>query len=88
MPAAVGHDVVRVARVGHRVEEAAVPGVLAVYDLPDLAAAIAPRSLTLHSPVNAAGSRVSQEELDRAWAVTRKAYEAAGRPKNLKLLAR
>jgi dienelactone hydrolase len=65
----------------------AVPGVLAYYDLPDLAAQIAPRPLTVRAPVDAKGAPVTQEELDRAWAATRTAYEAAGQPKNLKLLA-
>jgi cephalosporin-C deacetylase-like acetyl esterase len=52
-----------------------VPGVLAWYDLPDLAALIAPRPLTIRAPVNAAGKPVSQEELERVFAVARRAYK-------------
>jgi cephalosporin-C deacetylase-like acetyl esterase len=63
-----------------------IPGVLAYYDLPDLAALIAPRPLTILNPVDAAGIPVSQQELDRIYAVCKKAYAAAGAEKNLKLL--
>jgi hypothetical protein len=37
----------------------AVPGVLAVYDLPDLAARLAPRPVHIKSPVDASGQPVS-----------------------------
>lgn len=64
-----------------------VPGVLASYDLPDLAAAIAPRKLTLKSPVDAAGRPVSQADLESAFAAAREAYRAAGAAQNLILQA-
>jgi cephalosporin-C deacetylase-like acetyl esterase len=63
----------------------AVPGVLAWYDLPDLAALIAPRPLTIRNPVDAAGNRVRQAELERVYAACRKAY-AAGKNESLLLL--
>jgi len=44
-----------------------VPGALKVYDLPDLAAAIAPRTITIRNPVDPAGRPVSQAELEAAW---------------------
>jgi dienelactone hydrolase len=65
-----------------------VPGVLAYYDLPDLAALIAPRPLTINNPVDAAGKPVGQEELERVYAACREAYSSAGAEKNLKLRAR
>jgi len=53
-----------------------VPGVLAFYDLPDLAAALAPRPLTVHSAVDPVGKPIAREELEKAWASCRKAYKA------------
>jgi dienelactone hydrolase len=64
-----------------------VPGALEVYDLPDLAAAIAPRKLTIKNPVDPAGKPISQAELEAATAKVRDAYKAAGAEKNLVLQA-
>ncbi|AMV36053.1 serine hydrolase [Planctomyces sp. SH-PL62] len=44
----------------------AVPGVLAVYDLPDLAAAFAPRPLTIRSPVDPAARPAPAERREGA----------------------
>jgi dienelactone hydrolase len=54
-----------------------VPGALAVYDLPDLAAAIAPRPLTIRNPVDAAGKPLSKEAAEEAYKGVRAAYKAA-----------
>ncbi len=56
----------------------AVPGVLAAYDLPDLAAAIAPRPLTIRNPVDAAGKPLTKEAAEQAYKAVRAAYKAAG----------
>jgi hypothetical protein len=48
-----------------------VPGVLTVYDLPELAATLAPRPLTLRAPVTAALQPVTQAQLDDAHAAVR-----------------
>ncbi len=64
-----------------------VPGALKVYDLPDLAAAIAPRPLAIRNPVDAAGRPVSQAELEEIYAAARAAYKASGAEKNLVLQA-
>jgi dienelactone hydrolase len=55
-----------------------VPGALAVYDLPDLAAAIAPRKLTIRNPVDAAGRPLSKEAAEEAYKKVRAAYKLAG----------
>jgi len=61
-----------------------VPGALKVYDLPDLAAAIAPRPLALRGPVDPAGKPVSRAAVEEAYAAARAALgpafvlEAAG----------
>ncbi len=54
----------------------AVPGALAVYDLPDLATTLAPRTLSLRAPVDAAGVPLSKEEIALAYASCTKAYRA------------
>ncbi len=64
-----------------------VPGALASYDLPDLAAMMAPRHLTIQSPVDGAGKPVSQGELEKTYQKAREAYRAAGAEENLVLRA-
>jgi dienelactone hydrolase/pimeloyl-ACP methyl ester carboxylesterase len=54
-----------------------VPGALRVYDLPDLAAALAPRELIIRNPVDAAGRLLTKEEAARAYAGVRAAYDKA-----------
>jgi hypothetical protein len=63
------------------------PGALKDYDLPDLAVFIAPRKLTILSPVDGAGKPVSQAELETAYAKARAAYKAAGAEDHLILKA-
>jgi hypothetical protein len=65
-----------------------VPGVLEAYDLPDLAALIAPVKLTIKAPVDGAGKPITQAELEAAWATARAVYKAAGAEANLVLEAR
>jgi cephalosporin-C deacetylase-like acetyl esterase/pimeloyl-ACP methyl ester carboxylesterase len=55
-----------------------VPGVLKAYDLPDLAARLAPVPLTIQAPVNAMGEPVSQPELERTYAQCARAYGPGG----------
>src|SRR5262249_23763303 len=55
-----------------------VPGVLKVYDLPDLAAALAPRPLVLRSVVDPQQEPVTQAVLDETYAACRAAYERSG----------
>ncbi|HZE99075.1 MAG TPA: prolyl oligopeptidase family serine peptidase [Planctomycetota bacterium] len=64
-----------------------IPGALAGYDLPDLAALMAPRKLSILSPVDGAGRPVSQADLEAAYAGAREAYKAAGASDNLVLRA-
>jgi hypothetical protein len=51
-----------------------VPGVLESYDLPDLAALIAPRPLTIRAALDPAGTPVPQAVLDAAYAPATAAY--------------
>jgi cephalosporin-C deacetylase-like acetyl esterase len=63
-----------------------VPGVLAVYDLPDLAATIAPRPLTIRGTVDPADKPVSQEQLDAAYKTCKAAYVKEKAEKRFTLL--
>ncbi len=64
-----------------------IPGVLMSYDLPDLAAALAPSRLTIREPLDPAGGTVAQPALDAAYARCRAAYEAIGAKDELTLKA-
>ena len=56
-----------------------VPGVLETYDLPDLAAKLAPIPLTIEAPVDAMGEPVSQAALERSCAHCAQAYGPGGK---------
>ncbi len=64
-----------------------VPGVLAAYDLPDLAAALAPRPLTIRRPVDPVGEPVPRKELEQSYDAAREAYRQAGTQENFDLIA-
>ena len=64
--------------ISHNQLASVVPGALAVYDLSDLATAIAPRKLTIRNPVDAAGKPLSKEAAEEAYKSVRAAYKAAG----------
>jgi hypothetical protein len=56
-----------------------VPGVLQLYDLPDLAARLAPVPLRIESPVDAMSEPVSQTVLEQAYAHCARAYGLGGK---------
>jgi len=60
-----------------------IPGALERFDLPDLAAQMAPRKLTILSPVDGAGKPLSQADVVEAFSRAREAYKAAGAEGNL-----
>jgi dienelactone hydrolase len=64
-----------------------VPLTLGRYDLPDLAASLAPRPLTIRNPVDALGRPVSQAEAEKAYRKVRDAYKAKNAEKNFTLEA-
>ena len=71
--------------VSHNQLTNVVPGVLAVYDLPDLAALIAPRPLTIRAAVDPTDKPVSQEQLDAAYQKCKAAYAKEKAEKGLTL---
>jgi len=55
-----------------------VPAVLKVYDLPDLAAALAPRPLTVRSPVYPLAKPIPPEDVQEAFGKVKAAYTRLG----------
>ena len=55
-----------------------VPGALAVYDLPDLAATLAPRPLTIRNPTDATGQPAAADLVTRTYAPVRATYAKDG----------
>ncbi len=55
-----------------------VPGALKVYDLPDLAASLSPRPLTIRRPTDATGNVAPAALVDRTYAPVRAAYATDG----------
>lgn len=66
---------------------AVVPGALTAYDLPDLAALIAPRPLQILAPIDPAYKPLEQKGLDEAWQSAHTIYEKKNAGKQLILKA-
>jgi cephalosporin-C deacetylase-like acetyl esterase/lysophospholipase L1-like esterase len=64
-----------------------VPGALRVYDLPELAASLAPRPLAIRQSVDAEGKPLAQAVLESAYASARSAYSRCGADEALVLVA-
>ncbi len=64
-----------------------VPGVLRVYDLPELSASLAPRKLTIRGPLDGAQRAVSQENLAATYRVCLERYAQKKVAANLVLQA-
>jgi pimeloyl-ACP methyl ester carboxylesterase len=64
-----------------------IPGVLKDYDLPELAALLAPLPLTIREPVDGMGRPTSRAELDRRYTPCRAAYAKREAGKDLVLRA-
>jgi hypothetical protein len=79
-------DVVRTPLARHQLASV-VPGVLASYDLPDLAATLAPRTLSIRAAVDPAGRVLSQDEMVTAYASCTSAYRALDAAARLSLSA-
>ncbi len=56
----------------------AVPGALAFYDLPDLAARLEPLPLTILQPVDPLGNRAKAADVESAYSGCRNAYGSGG----------
>ena len=65
--------------------ENAVPAVLQAYDLPDLAASLAPRKLTIFNPLDGSGEAADKIDLEKDFSVIKAAYESKKAEKNLRI---
>lgn len=75
-------------KLHQRVFESIVPNALAYYDLPDLAAALASRKLTILNAVNPRGQRLAAREALRQYAAAQQAFAAAGAPNSFAVVER
>ncbi len=76
----ISYESVLTEKISKRVFENVVPGVLAAYDLPDLAASMAPRAVTILNPVNPRGQWVSPAVAQAQYAVAKAAFQSANAP--------
>jgi hypothetical protein len=76
------------ARYHEGLTAAFVPGVLRDFDLPDLAAALAPRPTLIVDPRTPTGALVPTERARSEFAPATRAYERAGQPAAFRLLHR
>ena len=65
-------------RIHRDVYESLVPGVLKVYDLPDLVAALAPRPVWIVNATDPVGKRINIGELQKQYARPLEAFKALG----------
>jgi dienelactone hydrolase len=75
-------------RIHRQVLESTVRGALKDYDLPDLVAALAPRSAFIVNGVNALGHRVAPGEITKQYATASTAFLTAGNKASLRIAER
>jgi hypothetical protein len=74
----VSYESVVAWKIHQRVFESIVPAALAHYDLPDLAASLAPRRLQIINAVNPRGQRMETPQVKSEYEAAQKAFTAAG----------
>ncbi len=74
----VSYESVVTEKISRRIFENIVPGVLAKYDLPDLAATLAPRRVAIVNPVNPRGQRLELPQARLQYETTKSAFQVAG----------
>ncbi len=65
-------------KISQRIFESIVPGVLAKYDLPDLAASLAPRRVAIVNPVNPRGQRLELSRIRSQYENAKAAFQVSG----------
>jgi cephalosporin-C deacetylase-like acetyl esterase len=73
------------APIHRRLFEILLPGVLSKFDLPDIAAAVAPRPLSLVNAVSPMQQRLLLRAAEKEWEPARHAYEALGAGDQLRI---
>jgi cephalosporin-C deacetylase-like acetyl esterase len=74
----VSYESVVTEKISRRIFENIVPGVLAKYDLPDLAATLAPRRVAIINPVNPRGQSLELSQALLQYEHTKAAFKLAG----------
>jgi cephalosporin-C deacetylase-like acetyl esterase len=75
-------------KVHHRVFESIIPAALANYDLPDLAASLAPRRLQIINAANPRGQRMETRLVKRIYEEAQKAFAVAGASQSFSIVER
>jgi cephalosporin-C deacetylase-like acetyl esterase len=84
----ISYDAVARTPIHRRIMAGVVPGVLGRYDLPDLAASLAPRALSLVDLRAPAGQRALERDVREAYRYAIAAYAAAGAPGRIAIRSR
>jgi cephalosporin-C deacetylase-like acetyl esterase len=72
------YESVATEKISRHVFENIAPGVLAKYDLPDLAATLAPRHVTIINPVNPRGQRLELSQVHSQYENAKAAFQGSG----------
>jgi cephalosporin-C deacetylase-like acetyl esterase len=75
-------------KVHDRVFESIIPAALANYDLPDLAASLAPRRLQIINAANPRGQRMQTQLVKRVYEAAQKAFAVAGASQSFSIAER
>ncbi len=78
----VSYESIVTHRIHRNIYESLVPGVLKVYDLPDLVAVMAPRPVWLVDLVDPTGTRLGADEVRQDYGQALEAFHASGAPRN------
>jgi cephalosporin-C deacetylase-like acetyl esterase len=78
----VSYESVIAWKVHQQIFESIVPAALTNYDLPDLAASLAPRRLQIINAVNPRGQRVELPHVREQYEAAQKAFQVAGAPRS------
>lgn len=84
----VSYDAVSTWKIHHQIFSDIVPGALAAYDLPELAATLAPRKLTLINAVNPRRKLMNVREVKAQYQAAQKAFAVAGATQSLVIAER
>jgi cephalosporin-C deacetylase-like acetyl esterase len=84
----VSYEAVSAWKIHHQIFSDIVPGALAAYDLPELAATIAPRKLTMLNAVNPRRKPMDVREVKAQYQTAQKAFAAAGAAQSLVIAER
>jgi len=81
----LSYESVAASQVHRGVFENVVPGVLRSYDLPDLAAALAPRPIWIMNPANPLGQRAASTEARRVYGRSLEAFRLLGAAESIRV---